>query len=90
MKKTLSTSIRRKPVLLQDPRRYFEQTSTLETGAAAGPEIKTSKTATLSQVSTLDVLRAINPHSLQSGMDPAAAKQVTLLSSINLIETPLA
>lgn len=68
-----------KPVLLQDPRRYFEQTSTQQTDAATGPEIKTSKAAAVNQISTLDVLRAINPHSLQSGMDPAAAKQVILL-----------
>lgn len=59
---------------LQDPRRYFEQTSS---GATAGPESRTSKAVSLDQMSTTDVLKEINPRSLQSGMDPAAAKQVT-------------
>lgn len=65
-----------KLAVLQDPRRYFEQTST---GVAAGPEFSTSGAAALDQMSTTDVLRMINPRSLQSGMDPAAAKQVILL-----------
>ena len=30
-------------------------------------------------LSTLDVLRAINPHTLQSGMDSAAATQVSIM-----------
>ena len=62
-----------KLAVLQDPRRYFEQTST---GATAGPESSTSEAANMDQVCTTDVLRAINPRSLQSGMDPAVAKQV--------------
>ena len=33
-------------------------------------------------LSTLDVLRAINPHSLQSGMDSAAATQVRDMISV--------
>ncbi|KAL0053658.1 hypothetical protein WJX82_009019 [Trebouxia sp. C0006] len=57
---------------IQDPRRYFEQTST----AGPGP-VPVSSTAQPSDgLSTLDVLRAINPHALQSGMDSAAATQV--------------
>lgn len=57
---------------IQDPRRYFEQTST----AGSGP-VPVSFTAQPSDgLSTFDVLRAINPHSLQSGMDSAAATQV--------------
>jgi len=33
-------------------------------------------------LSTLDVLRAINPHALQSGMDSAAATQVSSMISV--------
>ena len=33
-------------------------------------------------LSTLDVLRAINPHALQSGMDSAAATQVSNMLSV--------
>ena len=33
-------------------------------------------------LSTFDVLRAINPHSLQSGMDSAAATQVSNMLSV--------
>ena len=62
-----------KPVVLQDPRRYFEQTAA---AAGAGPDSQTDEAAALDQMSTTDVLQAIDPHCLQSGMDPAAAKQV--------------
>ena len=65
-----------KLAFLQDPRRYFEQTSS---DAMAGPESRTSQAANLDQMSTTDALKAINPRALQSGMDPAAAKQVSLL-----------
>lgn len=62
-----------KPVVLQDPRRYFEHTAA---GAHTGPDSQTAEAAALDQTSTADVLKTINPHHLQSGMDPAAAKQV--------------
>ena len=62
-----------KLAFLQDPRRYFEQTSS---GATAGPDSRTSEAANLDQMSTTDVLMEIDPRSLQPGMDPAAAKQV--------------
>ncbi|KAL3150267.1 hypothetical protein ABBQ32_000119 [Trebouxia sp. C0010 RCD-2024] len=58
---------------IQDPRRYFEQTAA---GARADLESQTEEAAALDQMSTADVLKAIDPHCLQSGMDPAAAKQV--------------
>ncbi|DBA86886.1 TPA: hypothetical protein ACH3X2_005346 [Trebouxia sp. C0005] len=57
---------------IQDPRRYFEQTST----AGLGPVPVSSTSQPSDGLSTLDVLRAINPHALRSGMDSAAATQV--------------
>lgn len=61
---------------LQDPRRYFEQTST---GEAAIPKPSGAEAADPDGMSTVDVVMAIKPHALQSGMEPAAAKQVRLL-----------
>jgi len=65
-------------LLVQDPRRYFEQTST----AGAGPVPVSSTSQPSDGLSTLDVLRAINPHALQSGMDSAAATQVSNMISV--------
>ena len=62
-----------KAVVLQDPRRYFERTAS---GATAGPDPKSSEAAGLDEMATTDVLAAIDPQLLQSGMDSAAAKQV--------------
>ena len=59
---------------VQDPRRYFEQTSVQPPGAV--PAHSTADPS--DQLSTLEMLKAINPHALQSGMTPAAAKQVPL------------
>ena len=57
---------------MQDPRRYFEQTSVQAPGAVPAR----SAAEPSDQMSTLEVLKAINPHALQSGMTSAAAKQV--------------
>lgn len=57
-------------LLLQDPRRYFEQA--VDTDAApAGDAFMQEPGASIS-----DVLKSINPHALQSGMTSAAAKLV--------------
>lgn len=65
-------------LLVQDPRRYFEQTST----AGLGPVPVSSTSQPSDGLSTLDVLRAINPDALRSGMDSAAATQVSNVISV--------
>ena len=69
------TAWQHKLAVVQDPRRYFEQTSTRQPAPLqpAGAE-----SAGLGQLSTVDVLKLIDPRALQSGMDPASARQVML------------
>ena len=67
---------------MQDPRRYFEQTSAT---AAAAPAPASFVAAPSNQLSNIDVLKAINPCALQSGMDSVAAKQVSPILGLWLI-----
>ena len=58
-------------MLLQDPRRYFEQPMERDPGG-----VSTSMAGAQEGSSVVDVLRSINPHAMDSGMTPAAARQV--------------